>query len=256
MSFGNTESDNYASLDEARHMFEELPRRTPTLEMALREAGIQDYERILENARELADRAREDPEIAALGLTDDEAAAISCYILEVSDGKSPYMIINESLSVSRNRQTLFSTRRLIYLLLSGLRKLPRFKPSTGQMLYRGVRAKVPTNEKEACGHQYYAKGRTVTWWGLTETYLSLEVPNIYIRGASSSTLFNIVGEDLWGYNISAFSMFPMEEEVVLEPEAKMLVNGVVSLGNTLVVNLTFQPFDHLVLEDIIPPRAN
>ena len=257
MSSDNTKSENSSSLNEARSLFEGLARREPTLEMALREAGVQNYEVVLENAMEFADLARDNPEIAALGLTDDEAAAISCYTLQCAEGvKSPYQIINDALVNIGKDSKLYSTRKLVYLFLSGLRKLPRFRPSGGQMLYRGVRIKVPMNEEEANGHQFYAKGRTVTWHGFTSTAPSLEPVSAFISGASSSTLFNIGGQDLWGYKISAFSPFSGEEEIILEPEAKMLVNGVASLGNTLVVNLALQPFDHLVLEDIIPPKAN
>ena len=206
--------------------FRGLPKFKPTLEDALREAGVPNHDIVLKNAMEFSSLAREDPEIASLDLTDDEAGAISCYTLEsAEDIKSPYEVINQGLAGSRNRTTLFSTRKLIFLLLSGLRKLPRTSPSKGQIFYRGIKKKVPTTQEEANGHQFYAKGRTVTWWGFTSTTTDLEATQKFINGIPASTLFNIGGEDLWGYNIKAFSPFLSEEEILLEPEAKIIVNG-------------------------------
>ena len=256
------DSDVYGSLDDSSKLFIGFPKSKPTLEMALREAKIPDHDIILANAMEFAGQAREDPEIAPLGLSADEAGAISCYTLEVNGGKSPYSIINEGLAGSRNRAGLSSTRRLVYLLLSGLRKLPRFRPSSEpKMLYRGIRRKVPTtregamatNERgEILTHQYYAEGRTVTWWGFTSTTTNLSATQSFIDGAKESTLFNIGGDDLWGYKIKAFSPFSDEEEVLLEPESKVFVNGKVVLGNSLLVNVTLRKAERLVLEDIIP----
>ena len=241
--------------DASKRLFARLPKTRFTLEEALREAGVQNYDLVLNNSKEFAEQAKdEDPEINALGLTDDEAGAISCYTLQgYSGAKPPYQIINESLSGARNRSSLLSTRKLLFLIISGLRKLPRFRPSPGQVLYRGLRAKVPFKKADAEGRQYYEDGRTVTWWGFTSTTLNLKATNNFINGASASTLFNIGGEGMWGYNIKSFSPFSDEEEVLLEPEARILVNGAVIHGTFSVVNVTLQPFDHLVLEEIIPP---
>ena len=155
------------SLDAARAMFEALPASPPTLDEALRAANIQNYDLVSKDSREFAAKALRNKDVNSLGLSDNEAAAISCYTLQSLQGtKSPYEIINEGLAGSRNRSTLLSTRRLIFLFLNGLRKLPRFMPSFGQQFYRGIRRRVPTTPAEANGHQYYAEGRTVTWWGL------------------------------------------------------------------------------------------
>ena len=252
---GDLDAIDSLNSEVSKDMFKGFLRRKPTLEMALREAGVPNHDIVLDNAMEYADNARDDPEIASLGLTDDEAGAISCYTLQSAKGvKSPYDIINYGLAGSRDRTGLFSTRKLIYLLLSGLRKLPRTRPSRGQMFYRGIRLRVPRTKEEANGHQYYGDGRTVTWWGFTSTTTSLKATQNFIKGAQASTLFNIGGEDLWGYDIKAFSPFKKEEEVLLEPETKIFIkeDGNIELGTTLVIHVTIQKFEHLVLEDIIP----
>ena len=239
-----------------KKQFADLPAAAPTLREALKEAGIPNTKSTLKHSMELVNRARENPEIAALGLTDDEAGAISCYTLEGAEGaKSPYEAINEGLAGSRKRKNLPAARKLIHLFLSGLRKLPRFRASRGQVLYRGVSVKVPTAQDEAGKHQYYAKGRTVTWWGFTSTTTDLEVARSSTRGAEESTLFKICGEDVWGYDIRAFSRVPGEEEVVLEPEARVVVESVLTRGAVTTVKVVLQKPGRLVLEDIVPVRA-
>lgn len=250
--------DLISSLDSeaSRTLFAGVVESKPTLESALIEAGFKDYDITLENSVEFSSVALRDPEIASLGLTDDEAGAISCYTLEGPGGtKAPYAIINECLSGSRDRASLFAIRKLLYLLLSGLRKLPRSRPSAGQIFYRGITQKVPIAEDEANGHQFYAKGRTVTWRGFTSTTTNFGTTNAFLKRAQQSTLFNIGGKDLWGYSIKKFSLFPNEEEILLEPETRVLVTGVIALGDSLLIDLALQQRDRLVLEDIIPVRV-
>ena len=242
------------SLDSASRMFVGLPDSPPSLERALSDAGIEGIASILEDSREFANIARSSPEISILGLTDDEAGAIACYTLQGTQGaKSPYEVINEGLAGSGGRTSLYPSRKLIYLFLSGLRKLPRFRLAPGQMLYRGISTKVPTSEAEAKGHQFYEEGKIVTWWGFTSTTTDLGVTNKFISAAAASTLFNIGGKDLWGYDIQPFSPFE-EKEILLEPETKVVVGGIASFGASLVVHVELQPFARLVLEDIIPSR--
>ena len=245
---GDTKSLNS---EDSISIFKDLQGQHITLEDALESAGAND-EFALES-KKFVTKIKEDSEIAGFGLLDDEIAAIVCYTLEGENGmKPPYKIINESLAGTRDTEKLMKTRKLVYLLLSGLRKLPRFRPSKRQMFCRGIRKKVPKSQLEANGRQYYEKGNTVTWWGFTSTTTDVEVVNDFIKDTPESTLFNIVGENLWGYDIKAFSPYKKEEEILLEPEARVCVSGVVERGQFSTVNVTFQPFDHLVLEDIIP----
>ena len=60
---------------------------------------------------------------------------------------------------------------------------------------------------------------------------------------------------MWGYSIRAFSMYPEEAEILLEPEAKVDVTSVIKQGpqeSILSIYLKLQPFEHLVLEAMIP----
>ena len=78
------------------------------------------------------------------------------------------------------------------------------------------------------------------------------------RGSEKSTLFHISGEDLWEYDIRAFSKYIKEKEILLEPEAKVRVDDVAKMGaagGNLVIDVTLQKFEHLVLEDVIPAKG-
>ena len=240
------------SLDSAARLFEKLPYYFPTLDEAIRAAGIQNPDLVLKDALECAEIAKDDPVIGSLGLTDDEAGAIACYALNgAGEAVAPYAVINSSLTCSRSKESLHATRKLLFLILCGLRKLPRHSPSAGKQFYRAINVRVPTTAKEACGKQCYAEGLTVTWWSLTSTSSSMSPTSAFVENADASTLFVIGGKELWGYDIQQFSLYD-EHEVLLEPEARVRVCGVVARGPHLTVNVELQPLTRLVLEEIIP----
>ena len=251
--FMSTVPENYKSLNDAHGEFEEFEDDPPTLVEALVAAKVELDESTKGDLRRKTKKVKALKEISTAMLTDDEIGAIICYTLERTE--SVYTLINTSASTGRSKKGLELSRKLIFLLLSGLRKLPRFKPSVGKMFYRGLKVKVPTIEEEAKAigwNQHYTNGQTVTWWGFTSTATNMEVTKNFISKAAQSTLFIIGGADLWGYDIKAFSRYPEETEVLLEPEAKVKVISSLEDTNPLIVNVELQPFTHPVLEDIIP----
>ena len=245
--------DGADPLDSMSHLFMEFPTKKPALRDAILKAGILNGDKIYTECSTLAKNALWNPEINKLGLSVDEAGAIALYTFQFGNGlKSPYQIINESLAGSRDRKNLVHTKELVYLILSGLRKLPRTRPGVGQQFYRSIDARVPTTQAEANGRQYYEKGKTVTWWSFTSTSTKFGTANTFIKGSKAFTVFIIGGIDLWGYGIKAFSNYVNEDEVLLEPEARVCVDGVIPFKSSIIVNVILQPFDHLVLEGIIP----
>ena len=58
----------------------------------------------------------------------------------------------------------------------------------------------------------------------------------------------------WGYDISMFSDFPDEKEILLEPERKLKNTSVVRNGNIIAVNAEMVKAP-LVLEDLIKVKA-
>ena len=88
-------------------------------------------------------------EFDAPGLTAEDVAAVFCYTYECNRKEnergfeSPYRKLNNSLSVDRSSASLKKTCAFLFLLLSALRRLPRYTPVKG-VLYRGIRKHVQT----------------------------------------------------------------------------------------------------------------
>lgn len=59
---------------------------------------------------------------------------------------------------------------------------------------------------------------------------------------------------MWGYDISSLSLFRYEAEILLEPEAKVRVISCRQEDSFQHIEVEFQPFDHLSLDDVIPIR--
>lgn len=251
------ESENYESLDKARRLFENFVGSPPSLKEALKAADVPNLDDVLADSMRLGKVGREKLGSTASSLTDDEAGAIACYTLELGGEKSLYRIVNTAISSTRSSEGMSTSIKLIYLLLSGLRKLPRYILKAGEKLYRGIPGKVPTTPEEAKGHQYYTEGKDITWWGFTSTTTDPVILNDLLSKSTKKTVFNIEGKNLWGYDIQSFSKFN-EKEILLEPEANITVKSVEGQGSsTLTINVDLQPFNHLVLEDIIPvPKAS
>ena len=99
-----------------------------------------------------------------------------------------------------------------YLVMSALRKLPRV---TGRMLYRGVRGEVSLDK------DHYHKGNVVTWSALSSTTPDMETTKTFLakgaKGGEATGTLSIIDKG-WGYDIQPYSLFPDEEEILLEPE--------------------------------------
>ena len=103
------------------------------------------------------------------------------------------------------------------LLLTGLNKLPLVRAK----VYRGIKSDV---------HEVYnqLKNKVFTWWAFSSTTPQKYQAEIYLHG-SERTLFAI---DAMGVDISAFSSFPDEQEVLLLPGTRLTVeSGVVDEGH-------------------------
>ena len=119
------------SLDDSRHLFTGFLSSPPTFKDACEDARI--TEKLIADSESLANEAMEGPEFKKYGLTIDEAQAITCYTVEMNEVERqkgvlpPYMILNNCLACNRTEENVTRTRKLLFLLLSGLRKLPRTK---------------------------------------------------------------------------------------------------------------------------------
>jgi hypothetical protein len=125
-----------------------------------------------------------------------------------SDGheKNVFYRLNKVLN-DRGMVEVMMWRDYLFLLLSSLRKLPRFRPQSGA-LYRGISARVKLDAT------HYAVGNTVTWHSFCSTSVDMAVTKGFITdrktGLCSGTLF-IVRGNCWGYDISEYSCVPGEK---------------------------------------------
>ena len=136
---------------------------------------------------------------------------------------NPYRIINR-----RNFAEMKRVSELLYLVMSALRKLPRV---TGRTLYRGVRGEVSLDR------DHYHKGNVVTWPALSSTSPDMETTKGFLAkgsksGEATGTLFII--DKGWGYDIQPYSLFPDEEEILLEPERLFRVVSVIKSVLTII----------------------
>ena len=233
----DNEDETVNCIDQMSPLFTGYAKKPPTLEETLVSMG---YEKAKELAEEFTKKATEKlKELDAPGVTVEDVAAIFCYTSEwdtakFGDDESPYRKLNNSLSVNRNNKSLKKTRGFLFLLLQALRKLPRFVPEN-HTLYRGLQAHVQTEaDPKFPERKPYAAGNEKTWWAFTSTTTSLEATQTFL-GTTGGTLFVLSGKP-WGYDISVFSDFPGEKEILMEPERKLRVTSVFKEGQLITVN--------------------
>ena len=200
----------------------------PSIEDALREAGLGE-----KLAKMIADtcmnRANEIEDLPD-GVSVEDAAALAMYTFDFGVKhyeSNPFRLLNRNL-VGRNTDGLMRIRGLLYLVMAALRKLPRF---TGRTLYRGVRKDTNIDRGN------YAEGNVVTWSAFSSTSPSMSTTKAFLAkgssdGKSSGTLFII--EKAWGYDLRPYSLYPDEDEILLEPERQFKVRSVIGSDLTII----------------------
>ena len=202
--------------------------RIPTIEEALKEAGLKEDQAkeitgvCMSRARKINDLPEE--------LTVEDAAALALYTFDYgSKGyeSNPFRLLNKNL-IGRNTEGLLRIRGLLYLVMTAMRKLPRY---TGKTLYRGVRQGAKINQGN------YIEGKIVTWSAFSSTSPDLGTTKAFLAknssdGKASGTLFVI--ENAWGYDLKKFSLFPNEDEILLEPERQFKVKSVLKAELNLI----------------------
>lgn len=199
--------------------------KPPGMEEALVEAGLDEEDagevvracsRVGKGARVFGGFTRRDAEAVALCTFD-----FGVHKFE----ENPYRIVNKALTRPAGyEEEMRKASGLLYTMMSALRKLPRV---TGRMLYRGTRERIEMGR--------YREGRIVMWPGLSSTSPNINTVKKLLskgRGGNRGTLFII--EDGWGYNLRPYSLFPDEEEILLEPGRCFRVKGVIESETTII----------------------
>ena len=242
-------------LNTERQSSELLLAQPPTLHDALLEARIEDPSPFVECSLENVKTAKEFMGPNYPNLTEEEAGAIASYCLRRCSGPgSPRGIIDTALAGAiGNAGAALSSRKLVCLFLSGLRKLPYVTPQPGQPLYTVYTSSVPLNPKEANGtqKQVYELGRKVTWGGITVATTDFEAACSAASKLPKATIFKISGEQMWCYDIQPFS--PSDKVLfAFEPGLRLVVGKSDRTGTVPVVDMTFHPYEGFVMQDICP----
>ena len=156
----------------------------------------------------------------ANGLTVDETASIVLYTMEWEpQNQCLYVVLNDALRTA-DRRKLKPWFSYLKLILTALFKLP----SSTRRVYRGVKLNLGSE---------YKKGEKLIWWGFSSCALSAEVleDDNFLGKTGVRTLFTI--ECISGKDISQYSYFKKEEELLLLPARQFQVITSVSLGNDL-----------------------
>ena len=128
-------------------------------------------------------------------LTQDESAAIYLYSMSTP----LFGNLNDSLR-AENRHALKHWFPFLKLFITALENLPLSK----ERIWRGVRGDVSS---------VFADGDVHIWWSTTSCSMDLKVVEKYL--SETGTVFAI--DAINGRDISAFSAFPEEQEIILLP---------------------------------------
>jgi len=170
-------------------------------------------------------------------LTDDEAAAIVYYTLDLSGHvekeHNVYKLLNSQLC---NRKLTESLLPYINYLLRGLQKLPNFNGT----VYRGL--DIPLAKLSS----QYKPNNMVVWVAFTSTTKDLNIMKEFAaQNEKGGTWMSL--EVTEGKEISCFSIFPAESEILLMPNSRFHVVDILSENMKLLAGI--QPkFDCLTMK--------
>ena len=256
------------SINKYKFLFSDYEKNVPTLSDALNQmfsSKIKENQKVKEFTEEIIDKCKSkiDGRFGEIqkkysNITKEDAYIICSYTCEIDEESqySPYSILNRNLVEDNRRKGLERISKYFFLLLKSLRKLPKYYPEYGK-LYRCIRRQVSLSKDKYNKKLIpYEIGNIKTLWAFTSTslnpYSSYEFLKEEGYDFKSGTCFTYQGKDLWGYNINLFSYYyPKEEEVLIEPERKILVDNALPPLNE-IINITCTIMEApLVLEDII-----
>jgi len=163
------------------------------------------------------------------GLTEDEVASINLYTREWTvNENSLYFILNQRLR-DPNRRQVEPFLNYMKLLYTGLYKLQPFDCNE-QRLWRAIR--VPSDSPK------YTKGQTVRWWSFGSCTLDME-QLVHFTDSGSPCIFTIKTNK--AFQISPFSCFPNEGEVLIVPPVQLKVSNVATLKGVTIVEIVEDP---------------
>lgn len=256
------ESDTLQTLDDIADIFSDIdPNNPPTMRDALEDLNVPEdviKETVSEMEYFIQDRTKKKLLPKKLPASHDELNAIYCYSkgeLDVDGVYNMFELVNKALYTKDNKkEAVRPYRKYIYLLLSGLRKLPRTVPDDN-IIYRALKTYVTT--EDGGENVPYAVDRVKTWWGFTSTSVQDNAALHFLKDRKgknfgTGTMFTIRGR-IWGYDISDYAFFGKERELLVEPERKMKIVNVSENKGVIFVDVEMLESE-IPLAKLIPPK--
>jgi len=176
-------------------------------------------------------------------LSIDNIAAINLYTRDWGlNYNSLYKILNNVLREEK-RDKIKPYFELLKLILDGLLLLPKYnKP-----IWRGVKLEL---------FQQYPKNENITWWSFSSCTKSMEIlePETFLGCKNKRTLFHILPPHN-GIDITLFSNYSNEDEILLLPGSCFIVNSILRQGDLTIIELILDK-DAPFMIDIDIPNPN
>jgi len=249
--YSENEELNFAeSLNKYEFLFKDIKLEPPTLEEALielfRNGGLSEkdskeiyihlYKMCNNKVGKNLDLIREqNPRISK-----NDALVISSYTYEpqkMYEKFSPYRLLNTNLVAENRKSGIINIEKYLFLLLAALRGLTKTKK---EYLFRCISCKVKL-EKDPNNNKYipYKQGNQKIFWPFTSTSDDEKLSENFL-GNGTGTKYKIIGDNLWGYDITLFNVYG-EKEILLEPERKYEITNVKE-GN--IIEITCKVVDN------------
>ena len=238
------------SIDNYKNTFIEYVTRPPTLKDALSQLFIKSgatkdksEELILKITTDIKQFLETDMEkiknkYPNITLTDAEIISSYTYEFEKEDNQyCPYRLLNRNLVNDNRKEGINNISKYLYILLYSLRKLTRYYPKEkSKYLYRCIPSNINLNYDQFNKKIVpYIIGNKKNFWGFTSTSPNIQTTYEFLgknKGNKKGTIFTLTGK-VWGYDISVFNIC-REEEVLLEPERKFLIDEVIPPINDII----------------------
>lgn len=181
-------------------------------------------------------------------ISENDALVICSYTYEIEMYKNyaPFCLLNKNLVNDNRKKGIQNIEKYLFLLLTALRKMQKVKKNK---LFRCLKTKVKTEKvPEKPKFVPYKKGNKKTFWNFISTSYDEETANNFLDGGEGTQL-TIIGDNLWGYDITLFNYFK-ESEILLEPENKYIIENVQKGNVTKVICKIIDNIQPLL--DIIP----
>ena len=233
--YSQNEENTFESLNNYEYLLEYYSSKPPTLEEALielfRNGGLSKkeakeiYDHLYLTCNEKVNNNWSLIKEQNKDISKNDALTISSYTYEpktMYEKFSPYRLLNTNLVLNNRKSGVQNAEKYLFLLLSALRRMTKCKK---QCLFRCINCKVKL-EKDSNNSKYvpYKIGNNKVFWAFTSTSDDEKVAETFL-GNGTGTKYKIVGDDLWGYDITLFNVCG-EKEIILEPERKYMIKEV------------------------------